>query len=283
MERRICGIDLGIASEHTCRVLAGDGNVIAKCKAVPTAESLAALEEVALRGAPAGTQLEVVMEPTGPAWLPIAVFFSSRGHKVFRVSSQKAADLRRFFSRHAKSDGIDADALARLALVAQDSLRPLELPGGARAALDRRVRATDRLTREAALHKVRIKDLVRQLLPVSPLHGDLTKADLALLEGFADPHALLRAGRTRLARVITRASNNQLGAARAEEWIAAAKAALELYGDHEAVAFAELAAEVATEVRLFVPSTLSSLSMRRPANRPTPWSTRARSPAVCQA
>ena len=53
------------------------------------------------------------MEPTGPAWLPVAVFFTARGHLVFRVSSAKAADLRRFLSRHAKSNGIDADTLAR--------------------------------------------------------------------------------------------------------------------------------------------------------------------------
>ena len=54
------------------------------------------------------------MEPTGPAWLPIAVFFASRGHAVFRVSSQKASDLRKFFSKHTKTNGIDADTLARL-------------------------------------------------------------------------------------------------------------------------------------------------------------------------
>jgi hypothetical protein len=46
--------------------------------------------------------LEVIVEPTGPAWLPIAVFFGRRGHRVFRVSSAKAADLRRFLSRHTK-------------------------------------------------------------------------------------------------------------------------------------------------------------------------------------
>ena len=97
--------------------------------------------------------------------MPIAVFFSARGHQVFRVSSQKAADLRRFLSRHAKSDGIDADTLARLPLISLAGLRLLELPGAERAALDRRVRATDRLTRQASKHKVRIKDLARQLLP----------------------------------------------------------------------------------------------------------------------
>lgn len=250
MERRIIGIDLGITSEHTCRVLAGDGRVLAKRKAVPTKESLESLEQAALHDAPLGTVLEVVMEPTGPAWLPIAVFFSARGHLVFRVSSQKAADLRRFFSRHAKSNGIDADALARLALVAPDSLRPLVLADADRAALDRRVRATDRLTREASLHKVRIKDLVRQLLPVSPLRGDLGEADLAVLERFSDPHQLLAAGRARLIPVIARASHYHLGAERADEWLAAAREALDLYGDHPAVAFSDLAAEVASEVRL---------------------------------
>jgi hypothetical protein len=35
-ERRIIGLDLGIASAHTVRVLSGDGKVVAKRKAVPT-------------------------------------------------------------------------------------------------------------------------------------------------------------------------------------------------------------------------------------------------------
>lgn len=250
MERRIVGIDLGIASEHTVRVLAGDGSVLAKRKALPTRESLGSIEEVALQGAPGGTVLEVVMEPTGPAWLPIAVFFSARGHKIFRVSSQKASDLRRFFSRHAKSNGIDADTLARLALVAPESLRPLVLADADRAALDRRVRATDRLTIEASKHKVRIKDLVRQLYPMSPLHGDLVKADLAVLKRYADPRELHAAGRSRLTRLIEAASRRHLGASRAEEWLVAARSSLDLYGTHPAVAFSDLAAEVATEVRL---------------------------------
>ena len=117
--------------------------------------------------------LEVVIEPTGPAWLPIAVFFSARGHLVHRVSSAKAADLRRFLSRHTKTNGIDADTLARLPLFDPAGLQPLGLPGAEQAALDRRVRATDRLTQAGAEHKRRIKDLVRQLLPMTPLTGDL--------------------------------------------------------------------------------------------------------------
>jgi transposase len=249
-QRRIIGLDLGIASAHTARVLSGDGEVIAKRKAFPTTQSLDALEAVALEGAPPGTVLEVVMEPTGPAWLPIAVFFISRGHKVFRVPSAKAHDMRRYFSRHAKSNSIDADALARLAIIDPGGLRLLDLNGADEAALDRRVRACDRLTQEVALHKVRLKDLVRQLLPMTPLTGDVGAADLAVLERWADPHELVNAGKARLTRALASASHGLQKAERADEWLTAARGSLELYGEHPGVAFADLAAEVATEVRL---------------------------------
>jgi len=248
--RRLVGIDLGIASAHTVRVLDGEGNTVAKRKAWPTVESLAQVEAVGLAGCPAGTRLEVVVEPTGPAWLPIAVFFDARGHRVFRVSSAKAADLRRFLSRHTKTNGIDADTLARLPLFDPAGVQPLRLPGAERAALDRRVRACDRLVAAGAEHKVRIKDLVRQLLPMTPLTGDLGAADLAVLERWADPNALVKAGAKRIEAVIAKASNNHQGAERAEQWLDAARCAIELYGAHPAVAFADLAAEVATEVRL---------------------------------
>jgi len=248
--RRLVGIDLGIASAHTVRVLDGEGNTLQRRKAWPNVESLSEVEQAALSGAPEGTRLEVVLEPTGPAWIPIAVFFARRGHTVFRVSSQKAADLRRFLSRHAKTNGIDAETLARLVLFDPAGLSPLALPDAPRAALDRRVRATDRLTQVAAVHKRRIKDLVRQLLPMTPLTADLGVADLAVLERFADPHALVRAGTKRLAAVIAKASNNHQGSERAAQWIAAAQSSLALYGEHPAVAFADLAAEVGSEVRL---------------------------------
>jgi hypothetical protein len=99
--RRLVGIDLGIASKHSVRVLEADGRVVCRASCVPTVASLAAVERAALAGAAEGTRLSVAFEPTGPAWLPVAVFFARRGHAVYRVSSAKAADLRRFLRRHA--------------------------------------------------------------------------------------------------------------------------------------------------------------------------------------
>lgn len=249
--RRLAGIDLGIASEHTVRVLDGAGKKVCAARCVPTRESLLAMEAGALAGAPEGTRLEVVLEPTGAAWFPVARFLSARGHAVYRVSSAKAADLRKFYRRHTKSNGIDAETLARLPLAGPDGLIELELAAGDGAVLDRRVRACDRLTQQAARHKTRIKDLVRQLMPMTPLTGDLGKADLQVLERYAGPRALLAAGPAELTALISSASRGQQGKARAREWIAAAQAAIELYRpDDPAVPFADLAAEVATEIRL---------------------------------
>jgi transposase len=249
-DRRLVGVDLGIASAHTVRVLDGEGNTVAKRKAWPTVEGRSEIETVALRGCWAGTRLEVIVEPTGPAWLPIAVFFSAREHVVHRVSSAKAADLRRFLSRHAKTNGIDADTLARLPLFDPTGLQPLVLAGAEQAALDRRVRVTDRLTQAGAVHKRRIKDLVRQLLPMSPLTGELGVSDLAVLERWADPHALVKLGVKRLSTFLATTSKGHHGAQRAAQWITAAETSLELYDGHPAVVFADLAAEIATEVRL---------------------------------
>ena len=279
--RRLVGIDLGIATAHTVRVLDGEGNIVAKRKAWPTAESLAAVEAAALAGCPAGTRLEVVIEPTGPAWLPIAVFFTARGHQVFRVSSQKAADLRRFLSRHAKSNGIDADTLARLPLFDPAGLRPCSClaPSGPRWTGGYAPPTGSPLP--AADHKRRIKDLARQLLPMTPLTGDLGVADLAVLEHYADPRALARAGQARLTTLITKASHGHQGTQRAGQWLDAAHASLELYAGHPAVDFTGLAAEVATEIRLL--RAVQAELAAHAAHRETcyrPW-TRPGSPARC--
>jgi transposase len=124
---RLLGIDLGITSDHTAVVVDDAGSICARRRARSTVASLAALEAAALATAALGTQLVVVIEPTGPAWLPVAVFFGRRGHTVLRVTSAKAADLRRFLARHAKSNSIDAETLARLPLVAPTGLTAVEL------------------------------------------------------------------------------------------------------------------------------------------------------------
>src|SRR2546429_5423579 len=165
-QRRLVGIDLGIASAHTVRVLDGSGREVCRRRCELSMASLLLIEAAALVGAPEGTRLEVVMEATGPAWLPIAVFFSARGHAVFRVSSAKAADLRRFLRRHAKSNGIDAETLARIPLADPGGLQRLELPGADAAALDRRGRAFGPPANPGREHQGRVQDPGPQVVAI---------------------------------------------------------------------------------------------------------------------
>ena len=250
--RRIVGIDLGIASTHTVVVIDETTEVVARRRCRPELESLAKIEAAALAGAPEGTRLEVIIEPTGAAWLPVAVFFCRRGHVVHRVSSAKAAALRRFLSQHAKSNSIDAETLARLAIVDPAGLQPLWLAEGAAARLDRRVRAADRLTEASTRHKVRLRELARQAMPMldDAITGELTAGDVAVLERYGDPRALLQAGTARLTALIRKASRGHYGDDKAQAWRDVARAAIELYGDDPAVPFTDLAAEMASEARL---------------------------------
>ena len=250
---RLLGIDLGITSDHTAVVVDDAGSICARRRARSTVASLAALEAAALATAALGAQLVVVIEPTGPAWLPVAVFYGRRGHTVLRVTSAKAADLRRFLARHAKSNSIDAETLARLPLVAPSGLVPVEFGSPARASLDRRVRAVARLTAEIGRRKTRIRALAHQLVPTigAALSDDgLNQTDLAVLERYADPRALLAAGPARLTRLIATTSRGQLGQAKAQALRTAAAEAVALWEGDSAIAIGDLAAEVASEVRL---------------------------------
>jgi len=65
-ERRLVGIDLGIASAHTVRVLDENGDTVAKRKAWPTVESLGEVEAAALAGCAEGTRVVAGPRRHGP-------------------------------------------------------------------------------------------------------------------------------------------------------------------------------------------------------------------------
>ena len=252
MQRRIVGLDLGVATDHTAVVLDESGKELARRRVQPTRTSFEGLRTVALSGAPAETVVEVVIEPTGPAWLPVAVFFGATGDRVYRVSSQRASDLRRYFRRHHKTNRIDATTLARMAIVEGDALRPVELARGDAAALDREVRVTERLTEEIACRKVRIRDLARQLMPTSgrALSRQLSRADLEVLRAWGNPKDLVEAGVDAVDAVVQAVGRGIHGRRKAEAFVAAATEALALYGDSDAVPYEALAADLATEIGL---------------------------------
>jgi transposase len=59
-------------------------------------------------------EVMVVMEPTRNAWVPLAAWFRRHGAVVVLVPSEQSSDLRDYFSKHTKTDRLDAELLARL-------------------------------------------------------------------------------------------------------------------------------------------------------------------------
>lgn len=79
--------------------------------------------ETLWKAIPPGVTLTVVMEPTRNAWVPLAAWFRRRGAAVIMVPPDQSADLRDYYSKHAKSDRLDSRVLARLPLLHPEGLR----------------------------------------------------------------------------------------------------------------------------------------------------------------
>jgi hypothetical protein len=81
-DRRLVGVDLGISSAHTVRVLAGDGSVVCRRKAVPTVASLVGVERAALQGATPRTRLGGCWSRPGLLAADRGVLHQPRAHRL---------------------------------------------------------------------------------------------------------------------------------------------------------------------------------------------------------
>lgn len=192
----------------------------------------------------------VVMEPTRNAWVALAAWLRHRGAQVRLVPPEQSADLRKYYNKHAKTDRLDCELLARIpllhpgGLVATPGLGPAE---SLRRAVGRRAGLVARRT--ASLQ--RLDALLELLGPAwaAALGTDPGKAACSVLERYSDPHALLRLGRARLTRLLIRTSRGAWREDKADALLAAARATLSLWPEG-AIDFAELAEDIAAETRL---------------------------------
>ena len=77
---RIIGLDLALVTEHTAIVMDERGHFLTPILHLNTnAEDLEKLFARAREGAVPDEPLAVVMEPTGMAWFPVAVFAQRHG------------------------------------------------------------------------------------------------------------------------------------------------------------------------------------------------------------
>ena len=145
---RTIGIDLSVNAEHKAVIVDERGHFVSPIIHFRTdPASLLRLLEVAQEGNP-DRQLQGVMEPTGMAWFPVAVFLIRQGVVVYLVNSQQVADLRKYYKKHAKSDRVDARVLAKLPIVDEEKLHRLELSSAKSLACQRGCKQLDRLMKQ---------------------------------------------------------------------------------------------------------------------------------------
>jgi transposase len=201
---------------------------------------------------PDDADVEVIMEPTRNAWVPLAAWFQARGAMVWLVPPEQSADLRDYYHKHTKTDRLDSRVLARLPLLHPDGdLTELENLGPADP-LKRAVRRRSSLQERRTGSFKRLDALVELLGPGwgDVLgHGDYGKTALAVLERYADPRKLKKLGPKRLAEFVIRHSRGAWRDDKADQLLAAADATLSLW-DGGGLAFDELAADIAAEVRV---------------------------------
>ena len=197
------------------------------------------------------TDVVVVMEPTRNAWVPLAAWLSARGAKVVVVPPEQSADLRDYYNKHAKTDRLDSRMLARLPLLHPEGLRQIDGLGPAEP-LKRAVRHRSAIQKRRTSAMARLDALVELLGPAYADvlgAGEYNKTTLAVLERYADPNALKKLGRKRLAGLMIRTSRGAWREAKADELLAAADETLELWSAG-GLDFGELAEDIAAEVRI---------------------------------
>ena len=163
---RTIGLDLAIRARHKAVVMDAAGQLISRVIDLSTdPDDLDGLLRCARAGASDSESLRLVMEPTVSMWLPIASYCRQRGVTVYLVNTQQVSDLRKFYSKHAKSDRISAEVLARLPWVNPDALHPLHLVSADYLSGQRWCKQQDQLSELITAIKNRVQAWERSFWP----------------------------------------------------------------------------------------------------------------------
>ncbi|MDO8673167.1 MAG: transposase, partial [Dehalococcoidia bacterium] len=189
------GIDLAGSGEHKVRCLDEAARLCDGFGFETTPAGLAKLEE---RIFVDGAKPIVVFEPTGLAWVAVAVYLRARHPdcRVVRTQSRNVAALRKYLRRSSKSDKIDAITLAKMPFVDAERLNEIFLPPAKIYVIQRLARQRKRLESDMAARKTRIISTLDGFLPgVHLAFPNLwTRQAKAFLNSRLNPLAVVRDG-----------------------------------------------------------------------------------------
>ena len=198
---------------------------------------------------PDGVQVDVVMEPTRNAWVPLAAWLVAKGAAVSVVPPEQSADLRDYYNKHAKTDRLDSKMLACMPMHHPKGLRVIDDLGPA-VPLKRAVRHRDSIINRRQACAGRLDALLELMGPHwVGIFGEASynKTAVAVLEKYANPHALRKLGRSRLIKLMIRSSRGHIRDAKADELLEAADFTLQLWASG-GLDFDELAVDIEIEI-----------------------------------
>jgi transposase len=252
------GIDLAGAGEHKVRCLDEGAQMCDGLSFQTTPEGLAKLEERIFGD---GSNPVIVFEPTGLAWLIVAIYLKARHPdcRLVRVQARRVVALRKYLRRSSKSDKIDALTLAKMPFIDPEQLEEIYLPPAKIYAIQRLARQRKRLESEIGSRKKRIGSIVDGYFPgMRQAFSDPWSAHArAFLRSRLDPLAVANAGEKALHAFLTKARRHgKADAAESRMVYFACQDAATLYKLSSAVGtidedfFAALQDEIARELRL---------------------------------
>ena len=252
------GIDLAGNGEHKVRCLDEKAEVCDSFGFETTPVGLEKLEERIFRD---GSNPVVVFEPTGLAWVAVAVYLRARhpGCCLVRTQSRNVAALRKYLRHSSKSDKIDAITLAKMPFVNAERLNEVYLPPAKIYAIQRLARQRKRLENDMASRKKRIISIIDGYLP--GVHAAFSSRwslqANAFLRCRLNPLAIVRDGEKILDRFLTNARyRRQKDAVESHSVYMACQAAATIYQRSQEAGmidddfFAALQEEIVHELRL---------------------------------
>ena len=200
------GIDLGGIGEHKVRCLDEKAQMCDGFSFDTTRAGLAKLEERVFSN---GSNPVIIFEPTGLAWLLVAVYLKSRhpDSRLVRVQAQKVVALRKYLNRSSKSDKIDSLTLAKMPFIDPEKLEGIYFPPAKIYAIQRLARQRRRLENEIAGRKKRIGSIVDGHFPcIRSAFSDPWSAHArAFLRSRLNPLAVVRSGEKALCAFLSKA------------------------------------------------------------------------------
>lgn len=252
MMKRIIGIDLAVSAKHKAIVLDPACNEIIG-KQISFRARPADLDRL-LCHARANTaedvELIAILEATGMAWYPVAVYLQRHGVTVYRVNGQKTKDFRRALWKHTGSDRIDSRVLAHLYQVAPDRLEGCPLPSGDLLALQRDCKRYARWREQDVAEQNRMKamdhwawDSLHPLVPAT--------AQPWVRQHWYNPWRVQEAGEAHLRQAWQREMGDSLEDIDwIGKWVKRAKQMTRLYGSEERVGYDYLQESMQNSLRL---------------------------------